>query len=233
MACTRDLYTWPVRAALVHVACTRALYTRLVHASRIARFACQGRVKGATTTMIEQGLSQQCGLSIPRCSVTRSRPMTVRNSIVSQFKMWLTQYPELYEAVQAGNDSFTPRVERALAERAIGYEYTWEEEEINPVTGRKQLVRKHKYFPPEVSAIKYHLNNRAKDRWRDVQNVEVETKRRTSGEILASIYERLAKLKEQGYLTTSHCRRLSIFEWSCPVGSFVDVLSTPRHLRAG
>ena len=152
---------------------------------------------------------------------------------VSQFKMWLTQYPELYEAVQAGNDTFTPRVERALAERAIGYEYTWEEEEINPVTGQKQLVRKHKYFPPEVSAIKYHLNNRAKDRWRNVQNVEVETKRRTSGEILASIYERLAKLKEQGYLTTSHCRRLSIFEWSCPVGSFVDVLSTPRHLRAG
>ena len=63
-------------------------------------------------------------------------------------------------------------------------------------------MRKHKYFPPEVSAIKYHLNNRAKDRWRDVQNVEVETKRRTSGEILAGIYERLAKLKEQGYLTT-------------------------------
>src|SRR6516225_5724320 len=121
---------------------------------------------------------------------------------LAQFKRWLTQYPELYEAVQAGNDTFTPRVERALAERAIGYEYTWEEEEINPVTGQKQLVRKHKYFLPEVSAIKYHLNNRAKDRWRNVQNVEVETKRRTSGEILASIYERLAKLKEQGYLTT-------------------------------
>jgi len=35
-----------------------------------------------------------------------------------------------------------------------------------------------------------------------VQNVEVETKRRSSDEILARIYERLAKLKEQGYLTT-------------------------------
>ena len=35
-----------------------------------------------------------------------------------------------------------------------------------------------------------------------MQNVEVETKRRSSDEILASIYERLAKLKEQGYLTT-------------------------------
>ena len=211
MTCIHDLYTRP---------CTLGF----VLAPRIARFACQGRVEGPTTAMIEQGsvtaawviYTMMFGYPISTndtnefdnqtaCQIylhTRSRPMTVRNSIVSQFKMWLTQYPELYEAVQAGNDSFTPRVERALAERAIGYEYTWEEEEISPVTGQKQMVRKHKYFPPEVSAIKYHLNNRAKDRWRDVQNVEVETKRRTSGEILAGIYERLAKLKEQGYLTT-------------------------------
>jgi hypothetical protein len=61
-------------------------------------------------------------------------------------------------------------------------------------------MRKH--YPPEVSAIKYHLNNRAKDRWRDTQNIEVETKRRSSQEILASIYERLAKMREQGYLTS-------------------------------
>ena len=40
--------------------CTHGLYTRpctlgFVLASRIARFACQGSVEGATTTMIEQG----------------------------------------------------------------------------------------------------------------------------------------------------------------------------------
>ena len=61
-------------------------------------------------------------------------------------------------------------------------------------------MRKH--YPPEVSAIKYHLNNRAKERWREQQNIEVETKRRSSKEILAGIIERLHKIKEQGYLTT-------------------------------
>src|SRR6266700_4893791 len=34
---------------------------------------------------------------------------------------WLNQYPELREAIDAGNDVFNPRVERALAERAIGF----------------------------------------------------------------------------------------------------------------
>ena len=34
---------------------------------------------------------------------------------------WLLQYPELREAVDAGNDAFNPRVEGALGERAIGF----------------------------------------------------------------------------------------------------------------
>jgi hypothetical protein len=127
----------------------------------------------------------------------------------AQFKRWMNSYSELYEAVQAGNDTFTPRVERALAERAIGYyvdEYSWREvsDERYAKTGERfELVPTHrKYYPPEVSAIRYHLNNRAKDKWRDQQNIEVETKRRSSDEIRQGIYERLARMKEQGYLTT-------------------------------
>ncbi len=34
---------------------------------------------------------------------------------------WIMQYPELQEAIKAGNDIFNPRVKRALAERALGY----------------------------------------------------------------------------------------------------------------
>jgi len=121
---------------------------------------------------------------------------------LAQFKRWLTQYPELHDAVHAGNDAFTARVERALAERAIGYDDTWDEEIINPVTGELRTVRRRRHYPGDVGAIKFHLTNKAKDRWREVQNIEVETKRRSSDEIRQGIYERLAKMKEQGYLTT-------------------------------
>jgi len=117
-----------------------------------------------------------------------------------QFKVWLTQYPELYQAVQEGNDAFTPRVERALAERAIGYDYTWEEEEINPVTGQPRTVIKRKHFPPDTKAGIFWLTNRMPDKWRRVQKHEVEVKRRSSDEILRDIYTRIQDLQAKGYL---------------------------------
>jgi hypothetical protein len=43
---------------------------------------------------------------------------------------WINQYPELHEAIQAGNDVFNPRVERALAERAIGFYQTVVEKHV-------------------------------------------------------------------------------------------------------
>src|SRR5215472_14903583 len=41
---------------------------------------------------------------------------------------WRNQYPEFDAAVQAGVDTFLPRVERALAERALGFFMTIKEE---------------------------------------------------------------------------------------------------------
>jgi len=120
----------------------------------------------------------------------------------NRFRIWMAQYPELNEAVLSGNDAFTARVEHSLAERAIGYDDTWDEEVINPVTGELRTVRRRRHYPADVGAIKFHLTNRAKDRWREQQNIEVETKRETSQEILDRIYARLAKMREQGYLTS-------------------------------
>ena len=43
------------------------------------------------------------------------------------FYRWMNKYPELSEAVSAGKEAFDTRVERALAERAIGYSVDVEE----------------------------------------------------------------------------------------------------------
>jgi hypothetical protein len=64
---------------------------------------------------------------------------------------WLAQYPALSEAIRAGNDVFNPRVERALAERAIGY---WIDEEEKVVINGKvaRIIRRKKFIPPDVTA---------------------------------------------------------------------------------
>ena len=38
-----------------------------------------------------------------------------------QLRTWRAQYPELRQAMDAGNEVFDTRVERALAERATGF----------------------------------------------------------------------------------------------------------------
>jgi hypothetical protein len=84
---------------------------------------------------------------------------------------WLNEYPELRDAVDAGNDVFNTRVERALAERAIGF---WvEDEEIKVIDGAVIRVPTRKYYPPDVTAAIYFTKNRMPERWRDVQRIDV------------------------------------------------------------
>ncbi|MGB6756197.1 MAG: hypothetical protein WBE71_27530, partial [Xanthobacteraceae bacterium] len=80
---------------------------------------------------------------------------------------WLNQYPDLRAAVDAGNDVFNPRVERALAERAIGFyadEFGWK---CNEKSGERELVvTGRKYYPPDVRAIIFYLKNKVPHEYR-------------------------------------------------------------------
>jgi transcriptional regulator with XRE-family HTH domain len=115
-------------------------------------------------------------------------------------QMWLTKFPELRAAVNAGNQVFDRRVERALAERAIGFWVTWEDEELHPITGRKVLVTKKKYLPPDTKAGIFWASNRMPDKWRRVQKHEVQVERKSSGELLHELHNKLLELKVDGYL---------------------------------
>jgi hypothetical protein len=85
---------------------------------------------------------------------------------LSTFTVWCSQFPELREAVNVGKDQFDTRVERALAERALGYFASWEDEAHNPATGVKEPLKKHKYIEPSVAAARLWLTNRKDARLR-------------------------------------------------------------------
>jgi Homeodomain-like domain len=120
---------------------------------------------------------------------------------------WIVQYPELKQAVQAGNDAFDARVERALAERAIGFyadQYTWRATtEQERKQGKPEYVlvpTTRTYYPPDVAAARYWTKNRMRDKWTEVNKVEVPVKRRSPDEILEGIHAKLVDLKANGYL---------------------------------
>lgn len=112
---------------------------------------------------------------------------------------WLNEYPELRDAIDVGNDVFNPRVERALAERAIGFYVDVEEMFVVDKKLEKKTVRK--YYPPDVTAAIFFLKNRLSDRWRDVQRHQVNaTGLRSSEEISQQLLEEFKDLIDQGLL---------------------------------
>jgi hypothetical protein len=119
----------------------------------------------------------------------------------------MNQYTDFAAAIQAGNDVFNPRVERALAERAIGfyadqysYRVTTAEERKAGAPDRLLEVTGRTYYPPDVTAGIYWSKNRIKDKWSDVSKVEVQGKLKSSDEYLRDFNTKLLKLQKQGYL---------------------------------
>ena len=87
------------------------------------------------------------------------------------FFRWMNAYPELNEAVSSGKDAFDTQVERALAERAVGYSV--DVEECFVINGKVVRETVRKYYPPDVTACIYWTKNRMPEKWRDVQRHEV------------------------------------------------------------
>jgi len=96
------------------------------------------------------------------------------------------------EAVHAGNDAFNPRrVERALAERAIGFSVDLCDWVDDDETGERVLKpTSRKYYPPDVTAMIFFLKNRMKEKYRDVQ------KHHHSGEVFQTSAELLVELRK-------------------------------------
>ena len=115
------------------------------------------------------------------------------------FYRWMNAHPELNDAVSSGKDAFDTRVERALAERAIGYSVDVEEWFVVKGELESRIVRK--YYPPDVTAGIYWTKNRMRDRWRDVQHHDVESKTlKSSDELRLELAKEFKDLIDQGLL---------------------------------
>lgn len=82
---------------------------------------------------------------------------------------WANTHQEFAESMKKGKTAWDDRVERSLAQRAIGYTADIEEVKV----GRdgeiiRYTVRKH--FPPDTTACIFWLKNRRREQWRDVQD---------------------------------------------------------------
>lgn len=78
------------------------------------------------------------------------------------FLQWMVDYPDFAEAAKDGGEKADMLVVDALHKIATGFEYT--EEVAVPGMGIETISR---YYEPNINAIKYWLNNRKSDKWKN------------------------------------------------------------------
>ena len=80
---------------------------------------------------------------------------------------WSNKHPEFNAALRQGKHAWDARVERSLAQRAIGYAVDTEEVKVDK-DGNIIRYNLRKYFAPDTTACIFWLKNRQPERWRDV-----------------------------------------------------------------
>lgn len=139
---------------------------------------------------------------------------------IMQTQRWQSMYPEFGDAVRKGkSEVYDPLIERALAQRALGYSVDCEEVKVNKDGDIiRYQVRKH--FPPDTTAMIFWLKNRQPTRWRDVWKIDhsgkVDTSNLTSEQVLAEIKGEMEKL---GLLPQQVVQSLGVVPFPEPSGS--------------
>jgi hypothetical protein len=87
------------------------------------------------------------------------------------FKKWKRTYPSFRNALDRGRMNIDAEVIAALYKRATG-KFSVPHTEIIKYKDDYETLEMQKHFPPDVDAIKYWLNNRAREHWQQRSAVE-------------------------------------------------------------
>lgn len=133
---------------------------------------------------------EACGVG----GLTYGQLAKVLDVSVSAVTTWRKTYPEFDEAINRGHETFAlTGAEKSLQKRLLGYFYNEVMSTLvkDKVTGEMlmqptKITKKH--IPADTNALKFYLRNRARKRWPDKQELDVNfTKKLSDTEIDKSI----------------------------------------------
>lgn len=81
---------------------------------------------------------------------------------------WVKKFPDFSDALRIGREPADYAVQNTLFKMATGYYVEEKTEEKSDLKGRTVKVTR-RYIPPNVVAVKYWLDNRMGDKWRERQ----------------------------------------------------------------
>ena len=114
---------------------------------------------------------QGLALVVGWCREGLSDKQIAKNIHISEVTLyeWKKKYPKFTKALAEGKEPADYIIENALHMRASGF--THEEEKID-AEGNKYIDSR--YYPPDVNAIKFWLNNRKPEGWQERSSIKQE-----------------------------------------------------------
>ena len=89
---------------------------------------------------------------------------------VTALNNWKKLYPDLLASLRKGREEADSNVARSLYRRAVGYRHR--AVKIMQYEGQVIQVPYTEHYPPDTGAATFWLKNRARDQWRDKQEIE-------------------------------------------------------------
>lgn len=110
---------------------------------------------------------------------------------ISTVWLWRNTHPEFLHAFSELSEDFDARVERALGQRAVGYDY--DSVKVFQFNGEPVIVPIKTHVPPDVNAAKFWLAARQSGKWRVKEEVEISA----SGAVFSELWKQLADKKNK------------------------------------
>lgn len=117
----------------------------------------------------------------------------------STLRDWRDKYPALSAALKKGKEVVDRKVENALLQRALGYEYTETTREYVPELEEMHVTKEvTKQVAPDTTAQIFWLKNRKPQEWRDKRDVDLSGSISTNNPFEELTTEELKKLIRDG-----------------------------------
>lgn len=123
-----------------------------------------GAGKGGRPTKFNAGYVRQAEL-LARKGCTDPEVAAFFDVALSTVSLWKLKHPEFSDALKLGKAEADERVERALFERATGYQHP--DVHVSNFQGEVTITPLMKHYPPDATAMIFWLKNRRPDLWRD------------------------------------------------------------------
>lgn len=102
--------------------------------------------------------------------------------------LWQQTHDDFMRAFMQLDEAYDARIERSLAERALGY--TYDAVKVFQYQGQPVIVPYREHVPPDLTAIRLWLANRKPEQWKEKQEVEV-----SANDAFVEIWKKLGEKK--------------------------------------